>query len=250
MKIREEILLSLVREPLTLSELAKRLDLDRQLVYHHLRSLVKEGLVERMVYGRTVRYLTKTETFMGELFPTPAQQFLKSSFEEMLWRYYRESLVNEVRYRLMDGSFDPMRLRAPIATFLLHVIRFMEPFYNYKQSIFMREIGSKIATDILIPLTQQHKNHLQELFALVETLFESKLTAMEYGDGIVITILKFLGVGGYDLRFDDLILGILDTVFKEFSDVKSVVCKYPVATRKLHYSYLVKYRRRLSRNVG
>jgi len=242
MRLALEILFMLTREPMTLSEIANRLGVERQLVHYHLKSLMDSGWVTRMKSGRIFKYSTNINKLLEKINSSPIDaatlEIARAQFIERL----NMELMRKSNFMNSNDEVPYLKLKLLIYSTLLHAICITDPLYSNGSSIFLRKIGAILAKYMLSELKSKkmYRLNLEAVKELFEKILDAEIKLIKLRRGILLHFDKFLNIRLFDQKIDDVILGLTKSWFSQTIGPEIHVERYPATIFRRHYSFLIK----------
>jgi len=227
---------------MSLSEIADRLSVERQLVHYHLKSLMNSGWVTRMKSGRNVKYSTNVNKLLEKInsssMDTITLEIARTHFIE---RLYLE-LSRKRNFTNSNEEVPYLKLKLLIYSTVLYAICITDPLYSKSSAVFLREIGVILAKYMMSQLRSMdlYRINLELTKELFEKILDAKIKLIKLRNGIFLHFNKFLNITIFDQKIDDLIIAFLEALFFQMIGREIHVKKYPESNFRRHYSFLIK----------
>lgn len=223
--------------PLTISQLAFRLGIPRQLVHYHVKHLQSEGLIRVKDVVKTGRgvsskaYLLKQGAVLAVADPYEVEKV-----SAWLEHYYVRNVRN-----MSKKSRTAKNPSIELPLFFYHLMRLCSNPGIDAGGLF-RLYGERFAEDVIIK--NVHPNDSKgsgfKMFEKALLLFKEFAyanLAMKNENGLI-QFRTFLGSGAYDTRVDEFIHSVLRRLVNAYLGDRFVVQKFPPNGRT--YSYIIK----------
>ncbi|MEM4303064.1 MAG: winged helix-turn-helix domain-containing protein [Candidatus Caldarchaeum sp.] len=242
---RDAVVNLLATKPMTVSEIATTLHVPRQLVHHHLRRLLRDGVVfVKDVVKTNGRYRSRVYSLRDGITLVTIKD-PGTMRHTLLWleNYYIKHIKN-----LPKAPQHIDNLRNEFILFMYQVMRVCSELVGLDQHGLLRLYGERLAKDVVVPLAlagDANDNHsgsdlfkrtvtlVAEITSSSHSIFNGKTTQS------IIHFKGFLGSDRYDSRIDEFILSVLQTAAQSLMRGKVLVEKFP-QNRSTSYTYLVR----------
>lgn len=234
------MLFSIVREPMAASEIARKLGVDRQLVHYHLKSLTNDGLAIRIRTGKAVKYLARIERLIEYSFLSAPDLSKREELMKKILDVFNTTQLshhNDMNFIEMNAN---VVIRNIVVNALFHAFRLLDPFYSYHSSVFLRELGNRLAKFVLTHTKHKTNERCVSALAIFKEIFDADISLTRIKHNYLLRVNRFMGFTDFDVRVDDVLLAFIESLFSNLLNRKVVVKKYPDHSLRRHYTYLIK----------